>query len=67
MIFSKTKGKIMILTDKFTSKERISSETGRTTAYRIVIDNLAQCLPATSTRTRINAFLVIASLIPRTI
>lgn len=57
----------MVLTDKFTSKERISSETGRTTAHRIVIDNLAQCLPPASTRARIDALLIIASLIPRTI
>lgn len=57
----------MVLTDKFTSKERISSETGKTTAHRIVIDNLAQCLPPASTRARIDALLIIASLIPRTI
>lgn len=56
-----------VLTDEFASSEGITGETGRATAHRIVIHNLAEGLQATGARAGVDALLVVAGLIPRTI
>jgi hypothetical protein len=46
-----------------TVNERITSKTRRATTDRVVVDHIAACIGTASTRTRILAFLINASLV----